>query len=83
MTMFKVESGISITPHGNSAANGKGRKCIYPFSTMAVGDSFFVACKDKQAIHRMQSRLLVAARRQSVKASTRKVDGGVRVWHIA
>jgi len=80
-----VESGVPI-PEKKSTINGKPRR--YPFSTMEVGDSFFV----KQvkgypmtSLHRNVSGQASrrAAAHEDEKYTTRQVEGGVRVWRTS
>jgi hypothetical protein len=68
--MFKVEKGV---PHP-----GKGGK--YPWSTMEIGESFFVPDSDGGAPH---TAAHAAGRRLGRKFTTKKVDGGRRVWRVA
>jgi len=70
-----VESGIPA-PSGRSG---------YPFSSMEIGDSFFVAA-DANANKKMATTIGAAARNYSKKHATkftvRLVEKGVRCWRV-
>ena len=77
-----IEAGIPVP------RMPQGRAPLYPFATMAVGDSFFVA--DTSEPKRLQAnRVIVAARGYVVRHApaarftTRQVEGGVRCWRVA
>ena len=73
MSDFKIEKGIPM-PH---------KKTLYPTHEMEVGDSFFVPCSDEKKT-RTQNRISNAyiKRHGAGKFSSRRVEGGVRVWRI-
>lgn len=64
-------------------------KTKYPLLEMEVGDSFFVAIKDTKQAYNEQAFVCADARRlrdrvnPSLRYTTRKVEGGIRVWRIA
>lgn len=72
---YAIEKGIPV-PHPRSP-----RQVRYPFRQMAVGDSFLIPSKDAFAC--VQQSVRGAARSKGMKASVRKVAGGVRVWRVA
>lgn len=78
---FKIERDIPLPPRkplGRQAGVSK-----YPFRTMAVGDSFFVAATGK-GIRKAFSRLTSSAQAaKPFKFSVRTLDNGVRIWRIA
>lgn len=66
---IKIEKGIPI--HIKSA---------YPFSSMEIGDSFFVKGLDSG---RFSSTICYAkVKNPGMNFTSRTVDGGVRVWRI-
>lgn len=74
-TEIKIEKGVPMPP--SSSGNLK-----YPFRSMAVGDSFFVAGK---SVGTMAANASPAARRigGGTKFTCRAENGGVRVWRIS
>lgn len=73
--MYKIEKNVSKT-----------KKSKYPFEEMEVGDSFLIKCKNGE-IHKHRTYLHLAIKRlkdasgnRSMNISTRRVDGGLRVW---
>ena len=75
--MIEIEKGVPMpAPKG-------GPKMDVDRAAMEVGDSYFVACEDRQTM----SRASVAARTwgygNGMKFSTRQVEGGVRIWRVA
>ena len=74
---YTVEKGIPIPPR--TRPPGGGRKSIYPFLLLEVGDSVFVACdKHKQ----VRACAYNAGKIHGRKFAVRAVSGGVRVWRI-
>jgi hypothetical protein len=59
---------------------GGGRKCIYPWRSMEVGDSFHIP---NTTTRQFAGRMTYAAKTLGVRFTTRAVDGGVRVWRTA
>jgi hypothetical protein len=71
-TEFPIEKGIPIP----SVRGGKIEK--YPWSQLAVGDSFFVPPGMRISGYRgYRSR-----KGDGKKFTTRKMDGGIRVWRV-
>jgi hypothetical protein len=68
---FAIEKGVPI-PLPKKA--GK-----YPWRTMEVGDSFFVANVGHKDFATNASQ---ARKRTGFKFTLRKVEGGVRIWRI-
>ena len=75
--MIKIESGIPV-PAGTNRSGG--RKAVYPFADLKVGESFFVAGKSVKTMSQTANK---AAKRIGVELITRTVEGGVRVWRTA
>jgi hypothetical protein len=68
--MIKVDKDIPIPP----------RRLKYPWSTMEVGDSFFVPGKNSQSF----GNTVQHARRTTGRTFTaRKVEGGLRIWRTS
>ena len=87
--MFEIEKGVPV-PAGK---RGGGRKAIYPFDTMSVGDSFAVP-RDKgvtkaggdvrQSTVSSCARLYARKHNPSAKFTVRVVDENtLRCWRIA
>jgi hypothetical protein len=69
--MFDIEKGIEMP-------RSKKEKTKYPFSTMVIGDSVLFEVDTFQC-----PPVKVAmnyARRNGKKFSSRKVEGGIRIW---
>lgn len=78
--MFEVQSGIPL-----KRARGRGRR-KYPWDTMEVGGSFFVAdAEQKQLAHAayMWRRNNDMSRRFETRVTTENGVHGVRVWRTA
>lgn len=77
--MFKVEKNIPV-------AEVKYTEEIYPFSSLEIGDSFFVPYdgNDPNYIRRkVFSASCQAGKRHGKKYTGRKLEHGIRVWRIA
>lgn len=75
--MLKIEKDVPI-PTGRS-----GRRPLYPFAEMEVGDSFFIETTSTEESRKRQMRLSDAwSRHHPKKFTSSAVDGGVRVWRI-
>ena len=78
--MFEIETSVPVPE--------KGSRKKYPFSEMAVGDSFLVPCDGDTRV-RTQATTCSAVKdfRNSQEngwaGRTSMVDGGVRVWRTA
>lgn len=72
---IKIEKGIPVP-------ETRGVLAKYPFSSMEVGDSFFVAASDTGDLSHVRSAASWNAKRHEMKFCTRTVDGGVRVWRL-
>lgn len=59
---------------------GAGRKAIYPFELMEVGDSFLVPAELRETA---KSSAYSWASRKGVKFAVRTSRDGVRVWRTA
>ena len=62
------------------------RQRKYPWASMDVGDSFFVAFSDGESDHSTRRAVSVSAckagQRRGWKFATRKQADGVRVWRV-
>lgn len=77
--IFKVEKNIPLPKKTN--------RSIYPFSIMEVGDSFLVACTNKEELEAYRQRISVTIWRyvqknKETKFQTKTTEQGVRVWRI-
>lgn len=68
--MYEVESGVPLP-------TGSGKRYVFPFRTMKVGDSFVVP----SAKQRESAR--AAAINASVKIITRTEGDSFRIWRVA
>lgn len=74
MSNFVIEKGIPVP----ETANGNGvRSPKYPFASMEIGDSIFVADKSK-----MNSTVAAAAQRTGFKFKFASENGGTRIWRV-
>lgn len=74
MSEFKIEKGIPVPSH-------RGAPSKYPWEQMEVGDSFFVPAED--TTKNFGSLARTSGKRMGAKFTSRKLDGGWRVWRIA
>ena len=72
--MIKIAKKVPIPE-----VTGRGRKAIYPWKQMKVGDSFFVPNKTTQ---QFGASLGQARLRLKMKFTQRTEKSGVRVWRI-
>lgn len=70
---FKIERGIPVP-------SARGALIKYPWAEMEVGDSLFFPAGNHPSVSAISGQW---ATRHGRKFTTRKVDGGVRVWRIA
>jgi hypothetical protein len=77
--MYPIEKGIPLP-----VSAGGGRISDYPFSTMEVGDSFFVPFGDRKVKNLQNSLRTNAAQYQPKKFSIHTLEDakGVRCWRI-
>ncbi len=71
--MFAIEKNVPLASRRRNDAK-------YPFRDMRIGDSFFVPHTDIRAIPRVRSAASEWARRMGWEFTTRKVEGGLRIW---
>lgn len=74
---YVVESGIK--PKEN---NGLGRKPKYPWSIMAIGDSFLLEPVDKCKEAITRSKMWSLAKNAGIKVSVRRDNDGLRVFRV-
>jgi len=73
--MFKIDKGVTKPERGR----GRGRPDKYPWKAMKIGDSFFVPTGEE--FKGIRGATAAATKRHAPKRfSSRKVDGGIRVW---
>ena len=80
--MYKIEKNVKV-----SKINKRGRRAIYPWEQMEVGDSFFVPVEGDNEQFAKKSRSITAtasARFNSGKGRyiTRTLKDGIRVWRV-
>jgi hypothetical protein len=76
--MVKIDKKVPLPP------SKRIRKENYPFREMNVGDSFFLPL-DGIPVSELQTRLANAwrhCREEGKRFTSRRVEGGVRVWRI-
>lgn len=79
--MFEIDKGVAIPKR-----RGGGRKAIdrYPFSGMAVGDSFLIPWEDDAMCYAgVRGGIYRTAKRVGVQVVVRKQREGVRVWRVS
>ncbi len=77
---FVVERGVPLPPKPRPGPHPGFLRKRYPFNAMQIGDSFFVAGSNTL---RIQASLVDAAKRAiHGDWTTRRVEGGVRIWRI-
>ena len=87
--MIEIESGIPIPVKGTTRGNSNsGRKAIYPFRDMAVGDSFFVPTKNGKTPAQTRNGVTGSISFHTIahpgrRFASRLVEGGVRFWRTA
>ena len=70
---YAIEKNIPI-PEITLSATGREK---YPFGELEIGDSFFVADKEK-----MHSTVVSAAKRLNRKFRSLVENGGTRIWRV-
>ena len=76
--MYKVESNVAVP-------QAKGKKNVYPFNTLEVGDSFMIESSPEQLTkmqRKMSAMCVMSGKRMGKKFITRRVDGGLRIFRI-
>ena len=74
---IKIESGVPLQFFYN-----KTRRTRYPFSTMAVGDSFAINGDDRER-ERVRAAASKHSLRHGVKLVVRQQEHGFRVYRLA
>lgn len=72
---YEIEKGVPLPTDKRG-----GRYSAYPWKAMAVGDSFVVPRAKNQPLGGMVRE---ATKRLNMKFTTRRVEGGIRIWRIA
>lgn len=73
--MIKIQKGIPVAP------NRRGRKPLYPFSDMRVGDSFEVTTDDRTSVGN-SARQWCEREGNGWKFTTSANGKKVRIWRI-
>lgn len=76
ITDLTIERGIPIP------TETRGRPSIWPFASMKIGDSFFLAGDSVKCQRTLASASTYYHRRHGMVFVTRKVDGGARIWRV-
>ena len=81
--MIEIENGIPIPAPKRP---GAGRKCIYPFAALEVGQSFFVPNQpgktNRQLIMAIGGSAQHITKKTGHRFTSRTVEGGIRVWRF-
>lgn len=82
MTWYAVEKGIDMPPRCG------GRRPVYPWEDMAVGDSFLIECEVNPGTRGAKAvdagrQWAIRQGRPDITFASRSVPGGVRVWRVA
>jgi len=80
MSEIKIDKGLPIPP-----GSGRGKRSIYPFRQMEIGDSIFIPNKTARIIGGVWGTFAKRNPEFAFKARADSVEGvpGVRVWRIA
>lgn len=73
-----VENGIPL-PKGYG---GPGRRCVYPWGQMKVGNSFFISNEDVSEGGLRSAASYASSRSGWGRFYVGKVEGGFRVWRV-
>lgn len=72
--MNDIDKGVPIPAAGN--------RRVYRFSSMAVGDSLFFDTLEKMESAASSARGYAKRNNPDFKVTSRKVEGGYRLWRI-
>jgi hypothetical protein len=82
--MIEIENGIPIPDRGSVGGKTHSK---YPFSSMAVGDSFFLPVKPGKTLSQTQQSISGSigyhTKKTGMRFVSRMVEGGVRFWRTA
>ena len=73
--MFKIEKDVPTPTETQRTAK-------YPFGKMEVGDSIFISSEESPPSGSYSASSYYALRHPELKFTTRKVEGGYRIWRI-
>lgn len=79
---MKIDKNV---PMPATYKNGKQIKTKYPFPFMEVGDSFLVKCKESECPKTTKLLIVYSQNWRKLhndkwRFTTKKVNGGIRVW---
>lgn len=77
MTEYKIEKRI---PFPTDIATGRGRKSIWPFTPMEIGDSILETDSEKRK--RASKAAYNHARNHNRKYAARILPEGLRIWRV-
>lgn len=75
---FKIVSNIPVPEDAGS----RGRRSVYPFRQMKVGQSFFVPNDEVDSFNLRMAASSFAQRNKDFRFTVRKEEEGYRVWRI-
>lgn len=70
---YKIKKGIPIPPRNT------GRKSMYPFAEMRIGDSFAVMANKARSVSAASQHF---GKLHKQKFICRRIDGGYRCWRV-
>lgn len=74
---MKIEKGIPIP---EITQGQRGRKSMYPFKQMEIGDSVFFEGADSKS--KQMAAAKIYSKRYGIRLIGRTVDGGLRIWRV-
>lgn len=83
--LVPIERGIPIPPQPPSTRQHPPKRWMYPWLTMDVMDSFFVASEGRNEILLRKDIMCILRRHKRLgmrRFEVRRVEGGVRVWRV-
>ena len=75
---MKIDSSIPLPNTRGTASEDR-----FPFRSMAIGDSFLLTGQDLRKLNSERTLALRYAGKCGIKATSRSVEGGIRVWRVA
>jgi hypothetical protein len=72
-----IEKGIPLPQEA------RGRRRLWPFADMEIGDSFFLPGESAECQRVLRNASSHYQRKTGAVFATRSVEGGARVWRVA
>lgn len=79
--MVEIEKGVPVPVEEKPFAGFARSKSKYPFAEMEVGDSVFYEGESNGG--KVHASMVKSGQRHGRVFTSRKVDGGLRIWRIA